>query len=402
VRKRDIRSPLSSAPAEKAGRRKFWKQILPVTQIDYKGQKVSFDPKFHMDLAESFKAGAYDQVPLVFAGEQNNHNEDPRNFGGDIIDMEYRGPGKGQGTWALIEADKQAAREIRRNPKLGVSARIKQAVEKSDGRFFPRAVRHVLLTMNPRVQGMQPWQAVDLSDEDSAFEVVDLTAAEYKEGNAKVKTKNKGRRSQPPQIDLSALSDEDFNDLLIDLATEVKERGLDQDTDDDEDVDETAPPRRRKSRVKTTKVVERESEDDDDDPEDDLDAELSDEDDDADETFANDNERSQFQQMRWDLAEENWNRTRDRYLAEGVPAFFLDLAEPVLSQPDAVTIDLADDEDESLDVRETMTKMLDGLKAVVDLTGEIGTAIDLSDDEDRDGSESRADALLDAWDEYSA
>lgn len=395
-------TPIALSETEKAGRRRFWKQILPVTSINYDGQKIDFNPQFHLDLADAFNKGAFEQVPLVFADGKNAHNMDPRNFGGDIIKTEYRGPGKNQGTWALIEADPQAARVIRRNPKLGVSARIKQGVEKADGRFFKRAINHVLLTMNPRLAGLSPWQAVDLA-EDADVDVVDLTAVQYTEGNEMGKTATKGRRRQPQsQIDLSALSDDEFNDLVIDLAAMAQERGLedpdldDEDLDDDEEDEEEEPApqaRRRKSKVKTTKVVERESEGDDEDPDEDPDADLS-------ERVMHRDEVSQFGQMRIDLAMRDWKNQRAGYLADGVPAFLLDLAEPILSQPDPVTIDLADEDGEDVDVRDTITQMLDGVKHVVDLGHEIGSSLDVDLSEDE---KSEADALLDAWGEnYSA
>ena len=48
---------------------------------------------------------------------------------------------------------------------------------------------------------------------------------------------------------------------------------------------------------------------------------------------------------------------------------------------------------------EKVTKMLDGVKRIVDLTGEIGSAIDLTADEEETKV---ADDLLAQWDEYSA
>lgn len=394
-----ILTPYALSTPERVGRRRYWKQVLPVTSINYEGKKVDFDPAFHMDLADAFKKGAFDQVPLVFADSANGHNMDPRNFAGDIIDMEYRGPAKNQGTWALIEADKEGDKVIRRNPKLGVSARIKQGIEKADGRFFKRAVNHVLLTMNPRVSGMSPWQTADLS-EDADIEVVDLTAAEYTEGTTMGKTATKGRRQQSEsQIDLSALSDEEFDDLLLDLSTEVKERGLETDEDEgDEDEDTEPRPKRRSSRVKVTKTTERDElvdgDDDDqdgDDGEGGNDADLSDEDA---ERVMHREEVSQFGQMRIDLAKRDWNTKKDAYLRDGVPPFLLDLAEPVLSQPDAFTIDLADSDEDEIDVSVVLTKMLDGVAKIVDLGEEIGSAIDLSADE---STKADADALLDEW-----
>lgn len=397
-----ILAPIALSETVQDGRRRFWKQILPVTSIDYDGQKIDFDPDFHTDLSDAFKGGAYDQVPLMFAGEKNEHNMDPRNFGGDIVKVEYRGPAKGQGTWALIEADKTAARVLKRNPKLGVSARIRQGVEKADGRFFKRAINHVLLTMNPRIGGMSPWQAVDLS-EDTGVEVVDLTAQEYKEGNPMGKGTTT-RRGSRRQIDLSALSDEEFNRLL-DLAQTAVEDPVESDEDVDDDLeddevddeieDPAETPRRKKSKVKVTKTTERDVEDSGhgDDPEDDefADTELS-------ERVIRRDEVSQFGQMRIDLAQRDWNTKRERYLANGVPAYLLDLAEPVLSQPDKVTLDLSEGEDH--DVTDTITKMLDGVQHIVDLGDEIGSSLDVDLSEEE---ASEADALLKEWNEnYSA
>jgi hypothetical protein len=405
VAKTAILTPFVDLAAEKVGRRKFWKQVLPVTEINYNGHKIDFDPAFHTDLAESFKAGVFDQVPLVFADSKNGHNMDPRNFGGDIIDMEYRGPGREQGTWALIDADREAAKVIQRNPKLGVSARIRQAIEKADGRFFKRGIEHVLLTMNPRVTGMSPWQAVDLS-EDADTEVVDLTAAEYTEGTEMGKTATTGRRSQP-EIDLSALSDDEFKDLLIDMSTQVQERGIsEEDLDDNSEEGDLEDPaaapvtRRKKSRVKVTKTTERDSEvtpgDEDDDDEGEGDGEGGDAD--LSERVIRRDEVSQFGQMRIDLAKRDWKTKRGQYLAAGVPPVLLDLAEPVLSQPDEMVIDLAEGED-PIDFRDVLTGMLDNVQNIVDLTDEIGHQVDLTPDDD---TTSEADALLAQWDEYSA
>lgn len=385
-----ILTPLDFSATEKAGRRRFWKQILPVTSIDYNGTKIDFDPNFHKDLKLSFAEGAYDQVPLVFADSENRHNMDPRNFGGELLDVQYRGKGKGGGTWGLIEADPETAKVLDKNPKLGVSARILQNIRKADGRGFKRAINHVLLTMNPRVSGMEPWQAVDLS-EAADIEVVDLTAAEYtEEGSTHMGTKATKRRASD-KVDLSALSDEDFQSLL-DLAVEegiVEDPEGEDDDEGEEEVDEatTRKPKRRKSKTKIT-VEEDEEHDGDDDEEDEEDEESTD----LSERVIKRGEVSQFQQMRYDLAEEKWGRTRATYEAEGVPSFLLDLAEPLLSQPDAITIDLS--EDETLDASATIRKMLDGVKGIIDLSGEIGHQHDI-DLAEADDSTTR---LLDEWD----
>lgn len=392
-----IYTPFDLSDAQSAGRRRFWKQVLPNTSINYKGREIKFDKKFHMDLAQSFKDEAFDQVPVVFADADNRHNMDPRNFGGDVLDMQVRP----NGLYALIEADEDAAKAIQKNPRLGVSARIRQALEKADGRKFDRAIEHICLTMNPRVTGMEPWQAVDLSDEDADIEVVDLTAESYEEENTMgVRTATKKASSKQPQdrrrkgeskIDLSALTDEQFESLLDLAETLTRDPGVEEDEDEDfeeedeEDEKPTARTRRKKSKTKVT--IEKDSEEDGDEEED------EDEDDETDlsDSVIRRDEVSQFQQMRLDLAEERWGRERDEYISAGVPAFMLDLAEPVLALPDSLTIDLSDDE--SIDATDIIRKILDGAKGVVDLTGEMGHQIDLSDDEDDE-----ATALLNEWD----
>lgn len=398
---RALLTPYDLSEPTRVGRRRFWKRILPVKTINYKGRKVTFDKQYHMDLADSFRKGAFEQVPLVFADGENRHNMDPRNFGGDILDMQARN----DGTWALIEAEKDAAKAIRKNPRLGVSARIVEGVAKADGRTFNRAVNHVLLTMNPRVSGLGPWQAVDLSDEDTDIEVVDLTAGNYEEGSpmsTKLKTKKAtGDTADEREIDLSSLTDEEFQQLL-DLSATLLE-GHEADTDEDgEDGDEEEAPkarkiRRRKSKTKIT--VEKDSEDDDPDDEN-GDGEDGEDGEDTDLSEVVDTDaRTRVRQMEMDLAEQRWESERGDFERAGVPPFLLDLAEPVLSQPEALTIDLS--EDESLDATDIIRQMLNGVKGVLDFSDEIGTAIDLSQVEG-DGKSS-ADKLLDAWeqDNYS-
>lgn len=389
-----ILTPLDFSVPIQSGKRRFWKQLLPVTSIDYKGTQIDFDPAFHKDLALSFEGKAFDQVPLVFADGDNKHNEDPRNFGGELLDVKYRGPSKG--TWGLIEADPEAAKAIEKNPKLGVSARILQGVKKADGREFPRAIRHVLMTMNPRVSGMEPWQAVDLSNEDSTIEVVDLTAATFEEGNIMARSKTKTTSAKEidlSKVDLSTISDEDFQSLL-DLAQTALDEDVDVDEDEDDEIDdldvETPGRKTRRKKSKTKITVEKDSEDDGDD----------DEEEDEDETDLSDTDHvikrgevSQFRQMRLDLAATNWKAERGELLRAGVPPFLLDLAEPVLSQPDALTIDLADGDE--IDATATIRKMLTGVKAVVDLSGEIGHQVDLSEVIEKDDE---ATQFLDAWD----
>lgn len=379
--KSTLLTPFDYSDAVSAGRRRFWKQVLPVTQIDYDGQKIDFDSKFHKDLELSF-GKAYQQVPLVFADGRNQHNESPKNWSGDIVKMENRGD---QGTWALIEADKEAAKIIQRNPKMGVSARITQNVIR-DGRVYKRAVRHVLMTMFPRVPNMEPWQAVDLS-EDAGDLVVDLTAVDYKKGT-KMGKKAKATtvtvpRADDGSIDLSELTEEEFAEML-DLAAAVAEDERladhldDEDEDEVEDEPEVRRTKRKKSKTKVTVEKESEEDDDEDESEEDEDTDLS-------ETL------NDIKAFRRERAEEKWETERAKLTLAGVPPFMLDLAEPVLQSPEAFTIDLSDDEE--IDAKSIIREMLNKSVGLVDLSDEEGHSIDLSDKAD----EFEGKDLLDAW-----
>jgi hypothetical protein len=383
-------TPLDFTAPVKAGRRRFWKQILPVTSIDYDGQKIDFDPKFHKDLELAAAEGVYPSVPLIFADGSNRHNESPRNWSGEIIKFENRGK---DGTWGLIEADRDAAKIINKNPKMGVSARISQNVQRA-GKVYPRAVRHVLMTMFPRVSNMEPWQAVDLS-EDAGELVVDLTAVEFKKGKQMAKKAKTATVTVPRDadgnIDLSELDDDGFESLL-DLAAAVAEdeRIADYvDEDEDEVEEEKRKIKRKKSKTKVT--VEKDEEVDDPDG-DDEDEEETDEDTDLSEPLTQ-AEVDDLRSLRTDRAKERWQSERGNLLRKGVPPFMLDLAEPVMESVADMNIDLSDDE--SVDPREVIRQMLSKSVGMIDLSEEEGSAVDLSEG-DYEGKD-----LYEAWVEGS-
>lgn len=258
MKKRVLLTPidLSAVVTKTAG--VFEKQILPLGSINYKGRKITFDRKYLTDLAESFREGAYDQVPLVYATPENAHNLDPKNFGGEIVGFKVHN----DGLYARIKADAQTRKVLARNPRLGVSARIVEGLEKSDGRTFDRAIQHVLLTMDPRVTGMKPWRTVDLSGYNGATQrVVDLTALTIKKESEmprktaavsrSVKAKAKTREPASNLLDLSTLTDSELDILLAATApveapavkkskkvTETVEEPVDEADDDEVDPDD--------------------------------------------------------------------------------------------------------------------------------------------------------------------
>jgi hypothetical protein len=398
-------TPMDLSKATSLGKNKFRKQILPLGSINYKGRKINFDRRFLSDLVRSFKNRAYDQVPFVLADGRNRHNEDPRNFRGSVRDLVLTDDGLD----AVLELSNDGAKLISDNPELGVSARIIEMLEKSDGRSFPRAIRHVLATMDPRVTGMRPWQPVDLSD-DGDIEVVDLTAESYERKRNMPKSKLSlgtiDPKTKTATIDLSALSDDEF-EALVDLGNEenveidpatgkpVKKVPVDTvnpdeevDPDEIEDPDaeeedpeaeesvvpstgEQPPATAPASAVKKRKTtVEEEAVD-----QGAVVASLS-------------NEWAAF---RKEQRGNEWKKRKVTLAKAGVPPFLLDLAEPVmLAEPQSIDLSSGD----SVDAKDTIEKMLEGFTGVVDLTAEMGHSIDLSDLGDKNDPDK---ALLDEW-----
>lgn len=391
----------------------FRKQILRKGEIDYKGRKIKFDDSFLMELAENFKKGAYDQVPFQFANDRNEHNEDPRNYSGEMVGVELTADGL-DGVFKLTKAGRKAVKE---NPRLGVSARIMGAVRHSDGRAFGRSIRHVLATMNPRVTGMKPWEAVaaDLSEE-GTIEVVDLTAAKYKKGSTmakKGKSKAKGQETQPRtatislsvdgqdrQIDLSDLTDEEFQSLL-DLASDDVADGTVIDFTDEIDERETKSLSKKvpaflgkKSKATDTK--------------------------DGKETLVKGKGKKAGEKVKGKapakkakssksdkalaslshrVAEGEWKRERRRMVRAGIPPALVDLAEPILSQPDDVVLDLSNDDGEAINATEVIRSMLDATEGFIEIKPELGHQVDLSQDDEGDTKDDSAEAFNKAWDE---
>lgn len=171
--------PCDSDAVELAGGL-FRKQILPFGSINYTApdgskRKLTFDRRFHQDLIDSYKSGAYSQVPFQLADAKNAHTNDPERTRGEVTGVELGS----DGLYALVRPlTPEAAELIRSNPKLGVSVRVVENYQRSDGQFFPRALQHVLGTLDPQVVGMRPWEEAQLSDP-VTDETIDLTASTY-------------------------------------------------------------------------------------------------------------------------------------------------------------------------------------------------------------------------------
>jgi len=167
-------TPVDKGAATRAGRHLWRKQLLPKGTITYEGRKITFDDAYMRELAESFGDRAYDQVPFQLALAGNEHNELPERFRGEVEALEVTPDGLD----IIMSATDEGSAMLAENPNLGISARIKEGLERADGKTFGRAIRHVLGTLDPRITGMRPWEAVSLSDADDD-EVIDLTGLQF-------------------------------------------------------------------------------------------------------------------------------------------------------------------------------------------------------------------------------
>lgn len=365
-----LQMPYRELAAEEVGPRTFRKQILRTGSIPYKGKTLTFDRAYLEQAVESFKAGAFDQVPFVLADADNRHTSEPERFRGEIKSLEVAG----DGIDAIVQLTEEGAQIVRDNPRLGVSARLVPDVER-DGQKFPVAIEHVCGTLNPRVTGLRPWETTSvrsLSQDEGRAQVIDLSASEY--------------------MDSTKTLTDDHLEALKGLSGDervAKARELLGEPETPETKVEPEPTDKGKKTVadfmrgilgkKAEKLEDKDLEDAfsnlaTDTPETKVDdkhvvASLSDDDrqaiDLANETARNADRR---------VAAAEWKSERTELAQAGVPPAMLDLAEPVLKSGEKATIDLS--ASEKADASEVIRKLLEAAKGTVDLSTETGSSKD--------------------------
>jgi hypothetical protein len=333
----------------------FRKKILPKGSIDYKGRKITFDDAYLTDLAASYKTGAYDQVPFMLADKDNRHTMDPDRFRGEVKGVEVAS----DGLYATMELSADAAELVRKNPKLGVSARIVEGYDRADGKSFPRAMQHVLGTLDPRIPGLGAWTEVSLSGYDSGDEVVDLTNAAYEGASDVAKTDDTDQT-------IDGLSREEYEALLasLDLTDDVTDEGDDGEGDG-------------------VNAADREP----------VTASLSNED-----RRSIDLANEQIAELKREKAHDKFEADKREWVRQGVPPALVELARPVLEAPDGFVIDLSNgvDGDSKVDAVHIMRQFLDSAVGYLDLAKERGHAADFAN-EATDGTNDPDAELLKLW-----
>jgi hypothetical protein len=207
---------------------RLWRtQLLPLGEINYKGRKVRFDKDYLLNLVNAFRENVFGQVPFQLATGDNKHTNDPERYRGKIVDLVLTGDGLD----VLLQPTEDGEALLRKNPELGVSARIYESYERADGKSWPAALQHVLGTLDPRVPGMRTWKEVEvpvaLSNEIGEVEVVDLSDVTFgeREGGTDKVAFSKEDRTQLiellKKVRDGGVKDEDLEGLVDELGDEV-------------------------------------------------------------------------------------------------------------------------------------------------------------------------------------
>lgn len=241
-----VLTPVNEAAPIELGRQLYRKQVLRHGKFNYKDRQLEFTPEYIAKLVSAFKDQAYDQVPFMLADERNAHTMDPTRAAGDVVGLEATDDGLD----ALVSLSDNAAALVRDNPRFGVSVRVLEDLERMDGKKFPAALQHVLGTFDPRMTGMRPWQAVEMSNSD-VDHVLDLTeisapsGVDNKEGATVPETESKPESTLGDNLSPEALS------RLTKLAELLNENGtfLEDDEDEDDGDDYREPTDAEKDRI---------------------------------------------------------------------------------------------------------------------------------------------------------
>lgn len=307
----------------------YRKQILPRGTFNYEGEVVDFDA-IAKDAKEAFEAGALDQVAFQLADGGNRHNFDPKNYRGEIKSIELAD----DGVYATIDFSHYPDMKdlVTKNPKFGVSAQIERNVKRGDGKEFRHAFSHVLGTLNPRVTGMKPWEAITLSKTDD--EVIDLTDMEVTSAVTKPK--------ETEGITLSKEEYEKFTAFLTSL-DEAEEITLSKTEDKEEE-----NPAIKLANERADNALK----------------------------LARGNEIK--------LAKSEWRGARAELISAGVPPVMLSKADALMERPDSDVKPIQLSNTESLDPKAIVLAVLEEAKGIVDLSKPEGHGFNGSESSDED------------------
>lgn len=335
----------------------FRKKILPLGTIEYpdpespnQTRRVTFDRAYHDTLIDAYEKRAIECPTVQLADGGNRHNMDLERTAGEVTGLSRERPGDadGPGLYADIRArNEKHARLLHEMPRLGVSAQIKEKFGRVDGSKFRAALRHILVTADPRVVGLGPWRAVSLSTNDGDGPVIDLSDGDYEEIHMP---------DVPTGDGVLSLSDDELEAALAEAAAEMDDLEPDDDTGEG---DSSSSGPQLSDATGTLRSL----------------------------AAGLDERDGTIRGIQAQLAASNWRAERLELSNAGVPKFMLDEAEKVLKYPGESVVSLADEDGREFtaDARGTIRRMLELSKGVIDLSEPAGSGagdLDLSDEDE--------------------
>ena len=200
-------------------RKRYRKNILPLTKIRWKGKEKTFDLSYMRRVKDAFDKGAFPYVPVKLAPGDNSHTNDVLRTGGRVVGLSVS---EEEGLVADLELNDDGIKAVQSSDgHVPVSAKILEQLERDDGDFakFDAALAHVLVVDDPYVRGMTPWkelEAVALSENrvESITEIIDLSAEHIGDSEEKM-------TDSKQTVTLSVTPDQAAR--LIELANQDKE-----------------------------------------------------------------------------------------------------------------------------------------------------------------------------------
>lgn len=389
-----ILSPIDLGATSKVGGRLFRKQILPVGSINYQGRRIDFTRDKLSAMADAFRSGAFDSVPLVMADTENRHTMDPRATTGEMVDVELTADGLD----GVFRASDEAAKLLESYPKVGISARILEDYERADGKRFPAAIQHALITSDPRITGMRPWAAVNLSAEAGGENVLDLSAETFapagggQEGAmmpapftddetamlrqllAQMQGENPDSEEEGEELSDSAgeefpeLSEEELNALALEVLGDEDEPTEPQDSEESQDSDESADSEQGSGEEHTAEEQAEPIAASNDAPAVEL----------ANARVAE--METQLSNLQGELDKRNFETERDKLASEfGIPPAVTDLARPLLQGRQVIELSNGNSVDAGQVVREVLQAVGQQFR-LLDLSSSVGTAFESDQD----------------------
>ena len=376
--KQVVLTPIEFSATQQLERRLYRKRVLPVGSINYEGRKIDFTPEYLQTMVKSFNDGAFDNVPLQFASDDNKHTNKIEQYRGDVVGMALQD----DGLYVTVAATPEGAKWLEENPKVGISARIVNDYDRADGQHYAAAMQHALVTHDPRIPGLGPWSEVNSFSNDDDYDKLDLTGEKFPVKHKKTKEKSvpknenslseaelerlrsflaeldEDEEAEAPEVEVEASAD----DELTDAELEALINQLDDEVNDE------------------VEAVEPEL----------ADASLSNSNNEALELAQA--HATELSRIRSELDDERWAVERTRMMKTlGLPPAVVDLAKPLL-KGDGHTLELSNNEtvDAGKVMRDVLNEVGKQIK-LLDLGNELGTEFEKEPDVSEEAANRRND-----------